>query len=224
MSAPQSRTAVKAARTDEPEALKGAFILPRLIRRFRCTRGGVRRACRDAGSQCWSRVLAGRAGRSSEGESAVGSARRCSARRRCETTRSVSWGNAPRKATLAAAGRRRPELPQGREHSELRSWAPSSVRTGPRMSFSPPQSMGCDAASANREAVPPKCDSQALERGKQWFALVVISVRCCRGLVELRRRTSGRRHLFQAMIALVCVDWVTGSDEHRLAVKPKWTC
>ena len=51
-------------------------------------------------------------------------------------------GHAPRKATLAAAGRRRPELPQGREHSELRSWALSSVRTGPRMSFSPPDPCG----------------------------------------------------------------------------------
>jgi hypothetical protein len=39
-------------------------------------------------------------------------------------------------------GRRRPELPQRREHSELRSWAPSSVRTGPRISFSPPNPRG----------------------------------------------------------------------------------
>jgi hypothetical protein len=51
--------------------------------------------------------------------------------------RSLSQGKAPRKATLTAAGRRRPELPQGREHSQLRSWALSRVRSGFWMSFSP---------------------------------------------------------------------------------------
>jgi hypothetical protein len=47
----------------------------------------------------------------------------------------VCRGEAPRKATLVAAGRRRPELSQGREHSQLRSWALSRVRTGLCMSF-----------------------------------------------------------------------------------------
>ena len=51
--------------------------------------------------------------------------------------RSLSQGKAPRKATLTAAGRRRPELPQGREHSQLRSWALSRVQSGFWMSFSP---------------------------------------------------------------------------------------
>src|SRR5712691_9772587 len=47
----------------------------------------------------------------------------------------ASPGKAPRKATLTAAWRRRPELPQGRTQ-RLRSWALSRVRTDLCMSFS----------------------------------------------------------------------------------------
>jgi hypothetical protein len=69
---------------------------------------------------------------------------------------------APRKATLTAAGRRRPELPQGREHSELRSWAPSSVRTGARMSFSPPDPCGAQTREPARG--PSACGTAGVKR------------------------------------------------------------
>ena len=154
MSAPQSRTAVKAARTDEPEALKGAFILPRLRRRFRVL---VEESAELVATpdQFKEPERARFPQRPSDPRTRSGSTiRRAPSSTLADRPRwtLVSWAMRPGRRRSLRQGAAVLSCRRGESTANSGPGHPRSVRTGPRMSFSPPQSMGRHGATETSSA------------------------------------------------------------------------
>ena len=94
-------------------------------------------------------------------------------------------------ATLTAAGRRRPELPQGENTANPgpghpRRFEPSSACPSAPHVLQSPQSLRCGSASANRVAFPPKSDTGWARENKIEDVSVVLRYGVVSTTSELR--------------------------------------